>query len=245
LVGTVNFAIAKLESGDWQAAQHSIDEALAFLAEDDRVLLMWQAIFDTLRGDLARATIRLGELGDFDDAETQDHATVALCRALIAYSAGDLEQSLSSAREAFDYAESLGMTSDTSRWSWPAAARAAYLLDDAASTDELLKLLADRPANSLPRIVRAERSLVLARRHFDVAPADPDSDAAMASAIDGLRDVGSPWHLMLGLGDRAAQLIRAGRGSEASAELDEAESVARAVGANGVLAQLSELRARS
>ena len=119
LVGVVNFAIAKIESGDWDAAQRAIDESIDFLGDDDHVLAMWQTVFDTLRGDLVSATARLGELGDFDDVETQDEATIALCRALIAYVAGDLEQSLASAREAFGHADSLGMTSDTSRWSWP------------------------------------------------------------------------------------------------------------------------------
>ena len=243
LVGVVNFAIAKIESGDWEAAQRAIDESIDFLGDDDHVLAMWQTVFDTLRGDLVSATARLGELGDFDDVETQDEATIALCRALIAYVAGDLEQSLASAREAFGHADSLGMTSDTSRWSWPAATRAAYLLGDTAASEELLKRIADRPANAMPRIIRAERSLMIARQRFDGGA--PDGDDAMSTALHELRGVGSPWHLMLGLGDRAAQLISAGRAGDAVEALDEAESIAKAVGARGVLAQISGLRAQT
>jgi tetratricopeptide (TPR) repeat protein len=243
LTGVVNFAIAKIESGDWDAAQQAIDEAIPFLADDDRVLAMWQMLFDTLRGDLARATARLGELRDFDDVELQDEATLALCRALLAYAVGDLEQSLASAKEAFGYADSLGMTSDTSRWSWPAAARAAYLLGDTAASEELLKLIADRPPHTLPRIIRAERSLAIARQRYDAAASDADD--AMRSALQELRDVGSPWHLMLGLGDRAAQLIRSGRASEAVEVLDEAEAIADALGARGVQTQVRELRGQA
>jgi class 3 adenylate cyclase/tetratricopeptide (TPR) repeat protein len=244
VTGVVNLAIASIESGDWAAAQAAIDEWSDFLA-DDRVLAMWQAVFDALRGDLSGAVARLGELSELDDLETQDEATIALGGALAAYVAGEYEHSLTSARAAFDHADGLGMTSDTSRWSWPAATRAAYLLGDTAGVDGLLKRVADRPANALPRIIRAERALVVARREFDLTPAEPAADAAMKAALQGLRDVGSPWHLMLGLGDRAAQLIACGRAEEAVEALDEAESLAASVGAEGVLAQVRELRAKT
>jgi hypothetical protein len=78
--------------------------------------------------------------------------------------------------------------------------------------------------------------------HADASTREPGGDEAMASALQGLRD-GSPWHLMLGLDDRAAQLIKAGH-SEAGDALDEAETLAESLGARGVLAQVSELRAQ-
>jgi hypothetical protein len=66
---------------------------------------------------------------------------------------------------------------------------------------------------------RAERDLARAR----LAAADPGAAAAFASAISGLRELSTPYHLAHGLLDYAGYLTRLGDAEAAAAAVSNAD----------------------
>ncbi len=80
---------------------------------------------------------------------------------------------------------------------------------------------------------RAERDLVRAR----IADQNGEQGAAasFAAAIDGLRELSTPYHLAHGLLDQAQHLIRAGDAEAAAAAIDEARAIARQLGCQPLL----------
>jgi hypothetical protein len=137
--------------------------------------------------------------------------------------AGRPEAALQHARNVLTRADTLGISADTIRWSWPVAARAAHELADTAATSELLGQVDGVQPGHLAPMLRAERDLVRARLvdHGD------SQAAAFSAAIRGLREHSTPYHLAHGLLDHAEYLTRTGTGAAADVPIKEAREIAQ------------------
>jgi hypothetical protein len=109
-------------------------------------------------------------------------------------------------------------------WAWPLAARAAHDLGDTIAIGELLTLLDSYQPGYLAPMLRAERDL--ARASLADHHGDPDVTASFATAIAGLREHGTPYHLAHGLLDYAEHLSRRGDADAAAAAAGEARDIA-------------------
>jgi hypothetical protein len=133
------------------------------------------------------------------------------------------QDALRHARAVLAHVDALGIGHDSMRWAWPLAARAAHDLRDAATTGELLTLLAASQPGHLAPMLRAERDLTVARQ----AASDHDpSTAAFAAAISSLRELSTPYHLAHGLLDQAQYLIGLHDADAAALALSEACAIA-------------------
>ena len=74
-------------------------------------------------------------------------------------------------------------------------------------------------------MLRAERDL--ARARLRRADGDPAAAASFVSAISGLRQHSTPYHLAHGLLDHARHLARQDDAAAAAAAIDEAGAIAR------------------
>jgi len=100
------------------------------------------------------------------------------------------ESALRHARGILAHADALGISSDSSRWAWPLAARAAHELGDAVAVRELLALLNACQPGHLAPMLRAEGDLVRAR--LAVGGGDPAATTLFAAAISCLRENSTP-----------------------------------------------------
>lgn len=148
--------------------------------------------------------------------------------------AGDHRTALDQARVSLGFAETLGMGIESSRWSWPIAARAALALGDSTALDELHRMLDERPIGRVVPLLRGELALSHARAGHDD---DPDTAARYEAGLQQLREWGGPWHLGHGLLDVSEFYARTGREADAAALRDEAVALATRVGAQPVLAR--------
>ena len=223
----LNLTGALIELGDWDAAEMELTQAMESDGLADIEYLPCQrGWLAALRGDAATAGTVLAGLGDLRASESpQDRSTLGLAEAFTAAARGQPEDALRNARTALALAPVLGISNGELIWAWSLAARAAYELGDAAATRELLVLLDSYQPGHVVPVLRAERDLVRARL------ADNDGDetapAAFASAIAGLREHGTPYHLAHGLLDHAQHLLRRGDAQAAAQAIDEARAIAR------------------
>jgi hypothetical protein len=163
----------------------------------------------------------------------QDQMTLGLVESFTAASRGEPEHALRHAHAVLALAPTLGIGNGELAWVWALASRAAYELGDTAEIRELLALLdSSQPGHVIP-LLRAERDLARARL------ADHDQDeaapAAFVSAIAGLREHGSPYHLAHGLLDHAQYLLHNGEGDAAAQAIEEARVIARRLGCQPLL----------
>jgi hypothetical protein len=180
-----------------------------------------------MRGDTATATTILAGLSDLRVSEDlQDEALISIVEAFTAASRRQPTEALGHARAMLAHADVLGISSVLLRWAWPLAARTAFELQDAGTARDLLALLDSYQPGYLTPTLRAERDLVRARLadFGDGTSGDGTSGAALATAITGLRQHGTPYHLAHGLLDQAEYLTRHGDAAAASA-VDEARAI--------------------
>jgi hypothetical protein len=230
-----NLAQALLMTGDWDAADAELTQALdADGLGDIEYLACCRAWLAALRGDVSAAQATLAGLADLRASDDhQDQATIAVTEAFTAAVRRQPAAALRHARAALDHADVLGISAEYPRWAWPLAARAAHDLTDAATVGELLALLDGYPAGQLAPMLRAERDLARARlAAADGHPAaDPDAAGpAFAAAIAGLRQHSTPYHLAQGLLDHAAHLAARGETEAATAAAGEAVGIAARLG---------------
>ena len=159
-----------------------------------------------------------------------DHACHQRCstvhgEALTAAGRRQPESALRHARGILAHADALGISSDSSRWAWPLAARAAHELGDAVAVRELLALLNACQPGHLAPMLRAEGDLVRARLAIGVG--DPAATTLFAAAISCLRENSTPYHLAYGLLDHAGHLMRLHDTEAAGAAIGEARDIAR------------------
>ena len=221
-----NLAEALVMLGDWDAADaevaHAADsDALA----DDDLLACWRGWLAALRGDTAAAQATLAGLKDLRASEDpQDTAAVSLVEGFAAAARRQPQGALSHARAILAHVGALGISSQSVRWAWPLAARAAHDLGDTGAAGELLALLDSRQPGHLPPMLRAERDLVRAR--LAASDGDPAAAAAFAAAITSLREQSTPYHLAHGLLDHAQHLARLPDADAAARAVAEARTIA-------------------
>jgi class 3 adenylate cyclase/tetratricopeptide (TPR) repeat protein len=239
-VAIANLAQALLMLGDWEAAESELSnaadagEAVAF-----GYVAGYRGLLAALRGDVVLARSCLDALGDLRASEdAQDTAMVSIVEAFTAAARGHPEVALWHARATLSFADTLGMTADNIRWAWPLAARAAWDLGDTAVTAELLRIVEHRQPGQLSPLLWAERDLARAR----LAARDGAADGAVfMTAVRGLRDHGTPYHLAHGLLDYAKFLTRAGDSEAATQAIDEARGIASKLRCQPLLDRADEL----
>jgi tetratricopeptide (TPR) repeat protein len=214
-----NLAEALVQLGDWGAAETEFDQAVSsYGLADIEHLIVQRGWLAALRGDVETAETTLAALTDTRVSEDpQDQALVSVAEAFTAAARGQPENALRHARAALPYADALGISSESMRWAWPLAARAAHELGDTAAVGELIALLDSHQPGHLAPVLRAERELARAR----LAGAD------LAAAITGLRERSTPFHLAHGLIDQAEYLTRHGDAAAAAPAIDEARDIGR------------------
>ncbi len=165
---------------------------------------------------------------------------IALTEAFTAYARGDAAETLRCAQRTLESVPALGISGEQPRWAWPLAARAAYELDERATTDGLLAMIDECQPGHVAPMLQAEHLLVLARRA--AADGAPDAMAAFDAAIAGLRHQGTPYHLGHALVDFATYL--AGTDADrAQALLDEAQLIAERLRCAPIGRRVDALRA--
>jgi class 3 adenylate cyclase/tetratricopeptide (TPR) repeat protein len=239
-VAIANLAQALLMLGDWEAAETELSnaadagEAVAF-----GYVVGSRGLLAALRGDVVLARLCLEALGDLRASEdAQDSAMVSIVEAFTAAARGHPEVALWHARAALSFADTLGMTADNIRWAWPLAARTAWELGGTAVTAELLRIVEQRQPGQLSPLLWAERDLARARLAARDGPAD---GAVFDSAIRGLRDHGTPYHLAHGLLDHAEFLTKAGDAEAAAQAIQEARGIASKLRCQPLLDRADEL----
>jgi tetratricopeptide (TPR) repeat protein len=225
-LATVNLVHALLMLGDWEAVDDELTRAADVdgLADVEYVACS-QGWLAALRGDSGTALGTLAGLSGLLASEApQDRASVELLQALSAAAVGQPAQALAQARAVLARSHALGISHNTMRWAWPAAARAAAELQDSAATTQLLAHLDAAQPGHLAPMLRAERDLVRAR----LAARDCAQQAgeAFATAIRGLRDLSTPYHLAHGLIDHARYLRERGESDATAEAIEEARSIA-------------------
>ena len=226
-IAVMNLAQALLMTGDWDAAEAELAQAIDGdgLAGIERLAChgAWVA---ALRGDTPAAQAALAGLGDLRASEDpQDQANIAVAEAFTAAARRQPAAALRHARTILKPAAAVEIGHDLVRWAWPLAARAARDLADNATTTDLLALLDGYPPGQLTPMLRAERDLARARLTASNG-GGPDAATAFAAAVAGLRQHSTPYHLAHGLLDYAEYLTRVGDTEAAEAAIAEARGIA-------------------
>ena len=222
-----NLTQALLTLGDWDAAEAELTQAV----EADGLagythLACYRGWLAALRGDTATAETMLAGLRDLRASEgPQDKAEISIVEAFTAAARHQPHDALRHARGALAHADALGISHEHLRWAWPLAARTTHDLGDTAATGELLALLDACQPGHLAPMQRAERDL--ARARLAASDGDPAAAASFASAIIGLRELSTPYHLAHGLLDQAGHLTRRDDTEAAQAAIAEARDIAR------------------
>jgi class 3 adenylate cyclase/predicted ATPase len=221
-----NLAQALLELGDWDTAEEEFTRAVdSGELTGIESLACDRAWLAALRGDTGTAESMLAGLRDMRASEDpQDKVQISIAEAFTAAARGQPQEVLRHSRAVLSYVDTLGISSDSPRWAWPLAARAAFELQDAAATRDLLALLDSYQPGYLAPVLRAERDLARAR----LAAADGNQPAmtAFTAAIGSLRELSTPYHLAAGLLDHAEYLTRCGDTAAAALATSEAHDIA-------------------
>jgi hypothetical protein len=161
---------------------------------------------------------------------------VAAVDCLLAMAEGNHALALDRAAVAVTEGERVATASEGVRWCWPFAADAALALDQFDEVERWLAWCEKRPVGHLHPVVRADRLRVRAR--LLAVRGAADSGATFEAAVDALRQLGSPYHLAVGLADYAAHCLRSGEPDHAAQLAGEARDIAMRLGARPLLARL-------
>ena len=222
-----NLVEALLMLGDWDTAEEELTRAVDSDGLADReILACYRGWLAALRGGDATAQTMLAGLRDLRASEDpQDKALLSVVEAFTAAARGQPKDALGHARAALAHAGALGISQAYLRWAWPLAARCAHDLQDSATTGELLTLLDACQPGHLAPMQRAERDLARAR-----LTARDDSgqitSLSFASAVSGLREHSTPYHLAHGLLDHAGYLTHIQDAEAAESAIAEARDIA-------------------
>jgi hypothetical protein len=225
-IAIVNLAQSLVMLGDWDAAEAELTQAGESEGLTDyEFLACYRGWLAALRGDAAAAQTILAGLKDLRASEDpQDKTLIGLVEGFSADASSQPRAVLSHVRAILAYVDALGISSEPMRWAWPLAARAAHDLRDTAAVGELLTLLDAYQTGYLAPMLRAERDLARARLSADEG--GPAAADAFASAISGLRELSTPYHLAHGLLDYVQHLSRLRDTQAAEAALGEARDIA-------------------
>jgi class 3 adenylate cyclase/tetratricopeptide (TPR) repeat protein len=244
-----NLAESLMGLGDWDAAEAEIKQAIdsGELPETEPALRL--ALMAAMRGDAVAAEGILATLPDLRASEEpQSQAAVSGVEAMVAAARGAPEEALRCARQSFVHLDAIGFSS--MEWTWALAVRAAFELADHAAVRELLTMLDSRPPGHVPSMLRPERDL--ARARLAVAAGDQAAGPLFASAISGLRELSTPYHLAHGLLDQAGYLTglqdatgpanAPGLDNTAAQAIDEAQAIGRRLRCQPLLDRAAALK---
>jgi class 3 adenylate cyclase/tetratricopeptide (TPR) repeat protein len=240
-VAIINLVMPLLMLGDWDAAEAELTQAMDSdgLADDD-FLVVDRGWLAALRGDADTARAMLAELRDLRASEDlQDKAVISIVEAFTAAARRQPADALRHARAALGHKDALGISSESLRWAWPLAARAAFELQDAAAARDLLALLDSHQPGHIAPMLRAERDL--ARARLAASDAGQGASAAFAAAIVSLREQSTPYHLAHGLLDHAGHLARQGDTEAAALAIEEARTIGRRLRCQPLLDRADDL----
>ena len=229
---TGNLIQALLLTGGWDDARQAHADSLHQdeLADDPSVAVS-AALLHAMSDDQGKLTAALTTLEAWADSEDlQDRASRANAQAAAAASTGDHKEALRHARQALECGAALGLRSDAVRWSWPIAADAALALGDETELARLVSTLDGHRPGHLPPVLRADRLRISARilaSKNDVTAAETFDAATLA-----FRDLGSPYHLAVGLLDHASYLLATGNPVGAEQLAAEAVAIGENLGAS-------------
>ena len=159
-----------------------------------------------------------------ESEDPQDRAFMATVQANAAASSGDHKQALDYARQALEYSAAISLRHDAVRWAWTIAADAALALGDETEVTRLVSALEGHRPGHVPPVLRAERLRIRAR--ILANKNDPAAAEAFDAATEAFRDLGSPYHLAVGLLDSADHLLAVGNSTIAQQLAAEADTVA-------------------
>jgi tetratricopeptide (TPR) repeat protein len=222
-----NQSIALIELGEWDQAASLLHHALDSEGEglDSELLRCLAGTLAALRGDRVGATSFQESVLRYRQSEDpQDQSVAGILDAFTALCAGDLTGALRHAMLVWHKA--LGIGSESQRWAWPLAARAARSLGDTATLDTLLASLDAHPVGHVPPVLRAQRVLVGALLSADRQ--EVGAVPALAEAIGDLRRVRNPYQLAHALLDYAEVLLRSHGVNDGLDQVDEAAGAAMA-----------------
>jgi hypothetical protein len=176
------------------------------------------------RGDAATAEAMLATLQDVRVSEEPQHqVNLIILAAFIAVAHREPEEVLRHARKAFVHLDAVGFR--CLNWIWELAVRAAFELTDYAAVRQLVAMLGSMPPGQVHPMLRPEQDL--ARARLAAADGDQAAESVFASAVSGLRELSTPFHLAHGLLDQAAYLTGLGDNIAAAQAIDEAKSIGR------------------
>ena len=240
-----NLASALILAGDWEGSAAVLAEAFEQdgLGEQEYVVVC-ALMLASLRGESASARSMLARLGSWLTSEDPlDRALAADAEALVAVSEGQHAVGLARAKDALAPAWDGRIALEGNEWRWALAVRAAFEVQDEAAVDDLIEHLGMRNEAKLPRLMKAERTLALARRA--AGRSDPSADEQFDAAIADERTLATPYHLAQALLDYADHLIATGRNERAAPLVDEAREIAERLGAEPVVRRAAAILAGS
>jgi class 3 adenylate cyclase/tetratricopeptide (TPR) repeat protein len=236
-----NLIQALLLTGEWDEAAEafetaSTDDGLA----DNTSVAYGGTLLRALRGDTAGARALLPILDQVVGSEDpQDQAQRQTSVATTAMLVGDYGTALAESRKTLALGDAMGIRSDPIRWTWPLAADAALAMNDIGAARELVVWLDSQPWGMLPPILRANRARIWARLLH--RSGDSEAPEAFVAAVLALREIGSPYHLALGLLDQAEFLAGTGEAAVAQVLADEARVIAEGLGARPLVDRARDL----
>jgi len=239
-----NLLESLLLSGAWEEAELVYEAGVREDALNDNLYLGLAALrLRALKGDRAGVSALLPLVRQRPDSEDpQDQACDATGSAMAAAADGNSVEALHDAKRSLIHAEALGLASETIRWAWPIAADAALALNDDDGAIGLLEWLDEHPPGHIPPVLRAERQRIRARL-LDMQ-GDPAAGAAFDAATKAFRELGSPYHLAVGLLDQAEHLATTGDLTTAQCMAAEADGIAQRLSARPLLARAHRLVGR-
>jgi class 3 adenylate cyclase/predicted ATPase len=226
-----NLMQALLLTGGWDEIEEAYSSAASREAPDeDPTLAFGVVLLRSFRRDSDGMPELLSTMKRWRDTEDpQDASEAATALAAAAVSAGEAAQGLELARAALSHAETLSFRHDGIRWAWAIAADAALALNDKPEVERLVGVLAGHPPGRIPPVLRAEASRIRAR--LLASERDGEAASAFQAAVQAFRELGSPYHLAVGLVDQAEHSAGIGDLPLARQLAVEAEAISVRLGA--------------
>ena len=223
---TANLIQALLRTGDWADARRAYSTAISEdKLGDDQALAQCAALLCAFSGNEATLTHLVTVINSGPGTEDpQDIAGASSALAAAALASGDYKQALTHAQHALVQVEALNFNIDGVRWAWPMAGDAALMLGDKTAVERLLCLLDQYRPGHIPPVLRAEQQRIRAR--LLAAESDPGALESFEAAVQAFRQLGSPYHLAVGLLDQAEYVANLGDAQKATDLASEAVAIA-------------------
>jgi class 3 adenylate cyclase/predicted ATPase len=243
-VAVANLAGAMLVMGDWDQADRALADVADDGLDDHPYIAAYRALLSAMRGDAEGAAARLPLIAPLRGSEDQqDQATIDLAEAFTFAARAQPAEALRLAREIIVRVDGLGIGAEAVRWAWPLGVRMAYELGDTDAVRELVAVVDAFPRGHVPRVIRAERDLAVAR--LAGQSSDPAASELFTNALAGLRVLASPYYLASGLLDHADFLHTQGETLAAVELIDEARGIGATLRVQPILDRVNRMDRQS